>query len=289
MGKDIRLSPKVPKKDKALKKPSVPKKTAKVPKKATTFSTTDGCYRSRIYTSQVNINPLVAACDQILSLATVLKNTERPENLDKLLQDLTHEIHSFEQQAKTANYPDNIILEARYALCHLLDETIATNDWCQKITSPKKMLLAKFYNESDGNKRFFSIIEDALKDIQANLHLIELMYLCLNIGFTSKPYTTKVGQNKLIATTNKLYQIITQHNHLNLKNILINESSDSQQKHPTLPPPPVTSTIIDTKKLFGLTIALAVITVTIFFFSINLKLNNFIKPIISTIEQPIKK
>src|SRR4030067_3479848 len=88
-----------------------------------------GCYRSRLYTSNININPLIAACDQILSLATTLKTTELPDNNTLFLQDLAHEIRSFEHHAQIANHQSNIIIAARYTLCCLLDEIITSTEW----------------------------------------------------------------------------------------------------------------------------------------------------------------
>src|SRR4030067_1821368 len=116
-----------------------------------------GCYRSRIYTSNININPLIAACDQILSLAIALKTTEFPDNNTQFLQDLAHEIRSFEHHAQIANYQSNTIISARYALCSLLDEIIISTEWGQTNNWGEKNLLTLFHNENDGGTRFFSI------------------------------------------------------------------------------------------------------------------------------------
>ncbi len=44
--------------------------------KMTPFPAAHGFYRSRIYTADISLNPLVAACDQLFGLATTLKTTE---------------------------------------------------------------------------------------------------------------------------------------------------------------------------------------------------------------------
>lgn len=265
--------------------PSVSPSKTHTFEKATLPSIANGYYCSRIYTSNVNINPLIMTCDHILSLAVILKTTKFPADYDRFFQDLVHEIHSFEHHAQIANYQSNTILNARYALCCLLDETIAT-EWYQNSNPPEKTLLSMFYNENNGNERFFSIIENALEDPETNLHLIELMYLCLNLGFTGKYRNTQNEQNALPAITNRLYQIISQHNHLDLKNIFINKPSLSQKKLSSFTH---TSTTINIKKLLGITIATAIIISSIILFGINFKLNKFSKPIIySIIEQRLK-
>src|SRR3990172_8788384 len=245
--------------------------------KTTPFPATNGCYRSRIYTSNININPLVAACDQILSLAIALKTTEFPDNNTQFLQDLSHEIRSFEHHAQIANYQSNIIIAARYALCCLLDETIASTQWGQTNNWDEKNLLTLFHNENYGGARFFSIIDRSLENITANLHLIELLYLCLNLGFVGKYQNIKHGQSELVAITNKLYQIIGHHNHLNRKNLLAHDSiPEPQQNQQT---PTITANIINPKKLFGIAIALSIVISGLIYFGIHLKLNSISKEI----------
>jgi len=251
--------------------------------KTTPFPATNGCYRSRIYTSNININPLVAACDQILSLAIALKTTEFPDNNTQFLQDLSHEIRSFEHHAQIANYQSNIIIAARYALCCLLDEIITQTEWSQTNNWRDKNLLTLFHNENDGSTRFFSIIDRSLENISTNLHLIELLYLCLNLGFVGKYQNTEHGQSELVAITNKLYQIIGHHNHLNRKNLLAHDSiPEPQQNQQT---PTITANIINPKKLFGIAIALSIVISGLIYFGIHLKLNSISKEIHTTIEQ----
>lgn len=250
--------------------------------KTTPFPATNGYYRSRIYTSNININPLIGACDQLLSLITALKTTEYPDDPEQFLQDLAHEIRSFEHRAQIANYGSNTIIAARYALCCLVDETIQLTPWGQKNSWHEKNLLALFYHEHDGNERFFQIVERSLEKIEENLHLIELLYLCLNLGFGGKQRHTADGQNELVALTNKLYQIIGQSTQLNCKNILIQEIP---VKIPQ-PQQPATSTktTVDSKMLFGMTATVAIIISGLIYIATNLKLTSINKNIYTALE-----
>ena len=58
---------------------------------------TNGFYRSRIYTSNTSINPLVVACDPILTLIAILKTVEYPPDRNKFLEDLAHEFPGVEK------------------------------------------------------------------------------------------------------------------------------------------------------------------------------------------------
>ncbi len=263
--------------------------------RTTPFPAAQGFYRSRIYTSNININPLVAACDQLFGLVAALKTTEYPDNIDKFLQDLAHEIRSFEHRSQVANYPSNIIVAARYAICCLLDETISQTPWGQTNNWQEKNLLSLFHNENYGGARFFSIVDRTLENISNNLHLIELLYLCLNFGFTGKYKEVENGQNELVAITNRLYQIIGQHGFQNHKNIIIHdEQSEPEQKSEQNQVIPIATagglpvTAVDTKKLFLLVVSFAIAISSLIYLGVNFKLNQLSKPIYTAIAQSTK-
>ncbi|MDR1057492.1 MAG: type IVB secretion system protein IcmH/DotU [Coxiellaceae bacterium] len=257
--------------------------------KTTTLPAFRGYYRSRIYISNININPMIGACDQLLNLVIILKTAEFPEDSDKFLHDLAHEIRSFEHQAQIANYPSNIIIAARYALCSLLDEVITLTPWGQKNHWSEKDLLSLFHNEKYGGSRFFSIIDRALEDITNNLHLIELLYLCLNLGFTGKYQEVKSGKSELLAITNKLYQIISQHNNRNAKNLLIHETNSQIQHKHMATTNFILATINTPKKLFSIALASAIIISGLIYLGISLKLNQASSSVYTTIKQIPKR
>lgn len=242
--------------------------------KTTPLPATSGYYRSRIYSSNVNINPLIAACDQLLSLVPILKTARLPEDHIKLLEDLAHEIRSFEHRAQIANYPPHIIVAARYAICALLDETISQTPLGQQNNWAAKNLLAIFFQEDHNGERFFAIIDQALGDIASNLHLIELLYLCLTLGFVG----SKQNPHELLAITNKLYQISGQYGHRNCKNIMV--QSDNLRTTTSENTAPATSIIaINTTKLFGAAIIFAILTSGLIYLGINIGLSHLSKPI----------
>lgn len=256
--------------------------------KTTPLPATASYYRSRLYTSNININPLIAACDQLLCLTETLKSTDYPNDSEKFLHDLAHEIRSFEHRAQIANYQHDIIIAARYALCCLLDEVIKATAWGQKNNWAEKNLLFLFHNENYGGERFFAIIDRTLGNIAANLHLIELLYLCLNLGFAGKHQHTEHGQNELIALTNKLYQIIGHYSHLNRKSILVCEETKPEtipnHEHETVAPL-ITAPKITTKKLLSIVSATAIAIGGLIYLGVSIKLKSNMQPIYTTIEQ----
>jgi type IV/VI secretion system ImpK/VasF family protein len=245
-----------------------------------------GFYRSRIYTSDININPLIAACDPLFGVVLTLGKIENPENSDRFLQDLAHEIRSFEQRAILAGYPKSTITAASYAICSLLDEAILNTHWGQTNTWSDKNLLSCFHNENTDDSYFFSIIDNCLENIENHIHLLELLYLCLNFGFKGKYKEIVNGQNELISISNRLYSSIGEYNLDTPKSISIHDekpflpASQSIQEE-------TSSTIIDQTKinqrLFG-ALSFAIIISSLIYVGFNLKLDYLSKPIYNLLE-----
>lgn len=233
-----------------------------------------GFYRSRIYTASTGINPLIVAGDPILTLVAHLKNTEYPPSRDKFLANLTHEIKAFEHHAQIANYPENTIIQARYALCCLLDETIAlTSEWGKNNGWLHNNLLSIFHNENYGGEYFFTIINNSLENTSTNLHLIELLYLCLSFGFAGKHRYTEYGKSELASITNNLYQTISQYRRMTHRSLLVHDprtpSQSTQEDYQTTYAPP-----INTTKLFGFAVILGLIISGVIYLGIHLKLHH---------------
>lgn len=239
----------------------------------------NGFYRSRIYTSKININSLVAASDPILTLVTTLQNAHYPEDREKFLEHLAHEVHAFEHHAKMANYKEDTITAARYILCCLLDETIAlTSEWGKDNGWLHNNLLSVFHNECYGGEDFFKIIDKSLENTTINLHLIELAYICLNLGFTGKYRNTHDGANKITQIINDLYAIISQHRSaLEDKNLFV-----CKQEAPAEQSIKASNTSRHLSRLNKLIIIATVSSLLIagaIYLTINMKLNNLAEPI----------
>ena len=241
-------------------------------------NTPRGFYRSRLYTIDISINPLIAACDPILTVLSILKNCEYPLDRDKFLSDLAHEIRAFTQRAQIANYPEHIISDACYVLCCLLDETIAsTSAWGKNNGWLQNNLLTIFYQEGYGGEHFFAIVDRALADAAANLHLIELLYLGLSYGFVGKYQQLPHGKNDLIAITHNIYQTICQYHHP--RSLFICKQLPTEQK--------TSAPQLTTKKIFGIALIFALGISSAIYFTTHLKLNKLCKPLHSLIKYKI--
>lgn len=189
-------------------------------------------YRSKAFTINVDINPLIAAAAPLLILANKLHQAPISPDLNKLHQDLTHEIKAFENKTQTLGYRPHIILAARYTLCTLLDEMVMTSAWGPQSDWSNQNLLATFQGEIWGGERFFLILERGCEDPKLHIDLLELIYLCLSFGFQGKYRLQDQGYIELGKIIDNLYHIIRKHRGEFFKNLLIHSDANYQPLKP---------------------------------------------------------
>ncbi|WP_264774331.1 type IVB secretion system protein IcmH/DotU [Coxiella burnetii] len=159
-----------------------------------------------VFDASIAINPLVAACAPLLTIATQLRDQEQSPNLPKLYESLSSEIKLFEEKAHSLGYRSPVILAARYFLCALIDEIILHSPWGENSEWQRLGLLKTFQDESWGGERFFIILERSAEDADLHIDLLELGYLCLSLGYKGK-YNEKNYQ-ELEPLVDKLYYLI---------------------------------------------------------------------------------
>ncbi|MET0982575.1 MAG: type IVB secretion system protein IcmH/DotU [Telluria sp.] len=156
------------------------------------------------------LNPLVRAANPLLDLVVPLRHTVQPPDLGQLRERLALAIRSFETEARDAGVPSDSIAAARYALCTLLDETIAGTAWGSGVWGSRSLLVA-FHNEASGGEKFFLVLQRLSQDPARHLDLLELMYLCLALGLEGRFRVAENGQAQLTLLREKLLQLIRQH------------------------------------------------------------------------------
>lgn len=153
-------------------------------------------------------NPLVAACAPLLTIAHHLKDAEERTNDADLLRLLIYEIKVFENKSLRWGYRSTVVLAARYFLCCFLDEQIQKSNKHSNKLWQRSCLLEHFQHESFGGEQFFLILERSCEDSQLYIDLIELGYLCLNLGYEGKFLNRHNAHYQLLQYIQRLYRII---------------------------------------------------------------------------------
>lgn len=154
------------------------------------------------------LNPLVDAAAYLFSLAGKLKQLDDHHHLTNLSQELFHELDTFQEAAKNQGYTSEFIVVARFALAATLDDIIANTPWGSQGQWQDLSLLAKLNQDNTPADRFFIILERISKDPATYIDVMELMYICLSLGFKGHYRSTEFNNNQLEQITYVLYKNI---------------------------------------------------------------------------------
>ena len=161
-------------------------------------------------TFNISLNPLVAAASSLLSEVVRLKHSYEGEDLHALNQRLSGELKLFEHRALHDGAESSQVMAARYVLCTAIDEAVVTTPWGNESEWSQMSLLSSFHNETFGGEKFFQLLERLSRTPVKHLPMLELMYLCLSLGFEGKYRVMPRGMLELEAVRDSLYRQIRQ-------------------------------------------------------------------------------
>lgn len=131
----------------------------------------------------VGTNPLAATAEPIVLLIARLWNApEKPFSGD-LRASAIAALRLFEQRAREAGVPKDQLRPAHYALCAALDDVVMNTPWGGAAGWDAGTLAAGFHGEQRSGERFFDQLNTASRQPDTMLPVIELMYVCLSLGF----------------------------------------------------------------------------------------------------------
>lgn len=145
------------------------------------------------------LNPLESAAGPLLAMLTRLRNTIAHPASSSLRAQLLGHLRDFVDRAEAAGVVRDKVLLARYVLCTALDEAVMSTPWGSSSEWGKQSLLNTHYNESWGGEKVFKLLEHCLQSPRENLHMLELLYLCMCLGFEGRYRVMNNGRSELEA------------------------------------------------------------------------------------------
>jgi len=155
-----------------------------------------------------SLNPIEKSASALLLLLTRLSEFQSQDKVAALKVRLISEIKSFQMDMQVSGVNQEMAQTARYLMCTVLDEAVLNTPWGSNSDWAQRSLLSQFHQEVSGGERFFQLMESLGKSPQKNLHLLELMYLCLAFGFEGRFRVVEGGRDKLRNIREWLYQVI---------------------------------------------------------------------------------
>lgn len=154
------------------------------------------------------LNPITSAATTLIALIAQLRESASHPDPQRLFSHVCQELKEFEARARGSGEPPDHVLAARYLLCTALDETVLNTPWGSQSAWAEQTLLSTFHNETWGGEKFFQLLDRLVQDPARNLHLLELMYLLLALGFEGKYRIRERGHAELERIEAGLYQTI---------------------------------------------------------------------------------
>lgn len=154
------------------------------------------------------LNPLVNAATTLLVLVAQLRGTARNPDVAALRSRVVQELKQFDAAAREAGLPNETVLSARYTLCTVMDETVLATPWGSESPWARQTLLSAFHKETWGGEKVFQILEHMLSAPARNIEYLELMYICLALGFEGKYRVLEHGRRQLEQIQENLFRAI---------------------------------------------------------------------------------
>jgi type VI secretion system protein ImpK len=157
---------------------------------------------------RVGRSPLLAAAAPLLQLLSRLRNTLSQPDSGALRERAVSEVRRFEQVSRDSGVPIAQLRPAHYALCASLDDVVQATPWGSEGAWASRSLVSTFHQEVRSGDRFFDVLNQVKQNPGLFLPVLELMYLCLSLGFQGRYRLSPRGPAELDRMREDVYGII---------------------------------------------------------------------------------
>jgi type VI secretion system protein ImpK len=158
----------------------------------------------------IGANVLVSAAAPLLALAVRLRSTASLANVDALRERVIQEIRAFEQRVSGASLPREALRGGHYAICATIDDVITNTPWGSGAQWARQSMCSVFHNDVAGGERFFEFLTHFEREPGRYGDVLELMYLCLSLGFEGRLRVAQRGVSELSRAREGLYNLLRQ-------------------------------------------------------------------------------
>ncbi|MEM7742240.1 MAG: type VI secretion system protein TssL, long form [Pseudomonadota bacterium] len=159
----------------------------------------------------VGIDALNAAASPLFSLIGRIRNRAQHTDPSKLRERVITEINVFESTALQSGVAANTVKVARYALCATIDDVVLNTPWGGQSIWTQQSMVGTFHKETHGGDRFYELLKRLEQAPAQNRSLLELIYVCLSLGFEGRLRVEGRGTERHVAVRGGLARLIRTH------------------------------------------------------------------------------
>ncbi len=153
-------------------------------------------------------NDLLKYAGELFLIHDKLQKEGYVHQLEALKTEVQEGLMKFELRAQKAGYTKSLIKSTQYVLCTFLDETVMSKPWAQSVNFSHQTFLSQRFNETWGGETVFRIRQYCLDHIVEYLPLLELIYVCLCLGFQGRFAIQEEGDLQLTRMKHETYRVI---------------------------------------------------------------------------------
>ena len=156
----------------------------------------------------------------------VEETVERPDRLV--------DVHSWNDldRLRTAAVSREDALVARYVLCTFVDTAVLNTPWGSQSDWASQSLLVMFHKEVSGGEKFFEILDRVRGNPARYIDLIELIFVCLALGYEGMYRHDPSGQSRLGELQHDLYRVIRDHRQLGDEDLSVHWKGVEDKRNP---------------------------------------------------------
>lgn len=134
--------------------------------------------------AQPRTNPLLECCTPLFALVAPFRKGDHGESLpEDYRQTLLNGFDELERMAFERQITMQTVKEAKYAMAAYIDEVVLSSRWPGRLDWMSKPLQLEFFGEHLAGEGFFEHLAQLRQGGEANLDVLELYYVCLQLGF----------------------------------------------------------------------------------------------------------
>lgn len=137
------------------------------------------------------IDRMYWACGEVLSVGAQLAEAPGLPSPDILKRRIGTLLEDMDRRGLELGIPKRDLDDAKYAIVAFIDEQLFRAPWAGRQEWMLEPLQLVYFNENTAGEGFFERL-DALEKDPARLHVLEVYYLCLTLGFQGK-YAVRGG------------------------------------------------------------------------------------------------
>lgn len=153
-------------------------------------------------------NPLLASAASLLILLGRLRTGMVDLRVAPLMEHVTIEIDRFERNAQAAGIDPHEVLVAKYALSGTADDIVQNLPGSDRGSWQQYSMVARFFHKRDSGVGFFQEAEKAMQAPAQRYNLLELMLVCMSLGFEGQFRTTPNGAVELARIRKAIYETL---------------------------------------------------------------------------------